>query len=293
MYRNVLVGVDQRDGSRDAAVLARALAPHCKQLSLINIRNKYYPGMRGLAPDTSAAEEDYSLSLLRRIRDEFSLDAETLSAAATSVSAGIKTAAETIGADLIVVGSCHRSALGRVVSGNDAVSTLHHAPCSVAIAPRGYADGHHAIDTIGVAYDGSPQSTEALAEARLLAHDAAARVKALDVEQITIYGSGWIAPYVESRDILISNARRRLGDLDSVELDVAVGLPNDDLVQFSDEVDVLICGSRARGPVKRVMLGSTSDHLARCARSPLIIVPAVAEAADASAAKKDLAPATV
>jgi nucleotide-binding universal stress UspA family protein len=292
MYRNVLVGVDQFDGSRDAVVLARTLAPHCKRLSLVNIRNKYYPGMRGLAPDTSAAEEDYSLALLRGIRDEFSPDAETLSVAATSVGAGIKGAADTIGADLIVVGSCHRSALGRVVNGNDAVSTLHHAPCAVAIASRGYADGHRSIDTIGVAYDGSPQSTGALAEARLLAHDVAARVKALDVEQIASSEYGWVAPYIESRDIVIANARRRLGDLDSVELDVAVGLPNDDLVQFSDEVDVLICGSRARGPVKRVMLGSISDHLVRHARSPLVIVPAVAEATDASPAKEDLASTT-
>jgi nucleotide-binding universal stress UspA family protein len=290
MYRNVLVGVDQRDGSRDAAVLARSLAPHCERLSLVNVRNKYYPGMRGLAPDTNAAEEDYSLGLLRRIRDEFSLDAETLSVAATGVGAGIKAAAETIGADLIVVGSCHRSALGRVVSGNDAVSMLHHAPCAVAIAPRGYADGHQSIDMIGVAYDGSPQSTGALAEARLLARDVAARVKALDVEQITISKYGWVAPYVESRDILIANARRRLGDLGSVELDVAVGLPNDDLTQFSDEVDVLICGSRARGTVKRVMLGSISDHLVRHARSPLVIVPAITEATDANPTKEDLAP---
>jgi hypothetical protein len=53
------------------------------------------------------------------------------------------------------VGSCHRSAIGRVVSGDDANSTLHHAPCAIAIAPRGYDRAGGTMDTIGVAYDGS------------------------------------------------------------------------------------------------------------------------------------------
>ena len=157
MYRNVLVGVDERDGSADAAALARALAPHCERMSLINVCNEYYPGMRGVAPD----ENEHSIELLRTVRDRLALDAELLSVAATSVGGGIKEAAEKIEADLIVAGSCHRSAIGRVVSGNDAISTLHQAPCAVAIAPRGYATAGATTKTIGVAYDGSPQSTVA------------------------------------------------------------------------------------------------------------------------------------
>lgn len=105
MHRNVLVGVDQRDESVDAAAIARALAPHCKRMSLINVCNKYYPGMRGVAPDEYAADKDHSLGLLRTVRDRSGVDAELLSVAATSVGAGIKAAAEKIEADLIVVGS--------------------------------------------------------------------------------------------------------------------------------------------------------------------------------------------
>ena len=110
MYRNVLVGVDQRDGSTDAAALARALAPHCKRMSLINVRNKYYPGMRGVAPDENAAENNYSIELLRTVRDRFALDADLLSVAATSVGVGIQEAAQEIEADLIVVGRPLRDA---------------------------------------------------------------------------------------------------------------------------------------------------------------------------------------
>jgi nucleotide-binding universal stress UspA family protein len=278
-----LVGVDQRDGSDDAATLARALAPRCERMSLINVCNKYYPGMRGVAPDEYAAEKDCSNELLRTVRDRLALDAELLSVAATSVGGGIKDAAEKIEADLIVVGSCHRSAIGRVLSGNDATSTLHQAPCAVAIAPRGYATAVGTTKTIGVAYDGSPQSTVALTAARQLAREVAARVKALDVEQIKIYGYGWAAAYFEGEQILVSNARQRLGEMAGVDLEVVVGLPRDELIRFSDDVDVLVCGSRDRGPAKRVMLGSTSDFLVRHARSPLIIVPAVAHSTIADA----------
>ena len=42
--------------------------------------------------------------------------------------------------DLIVVGSPHRGALGRVFVGSVANSLLHGAACPVAVAPRGY--GH-------------------------------------------------------------------------------------------------------------------------------------------------------
>jgi nucleotide-binding universal stress UspA family protein len=274
MYRNVLVGVDEQDGSVDAAALARALAPHCERMSLINVRNKYYPGMRGVATDEYAAEKDHSIDLLRTLRDRLALDGELLSDAATSVGSGIRDAAEKIDADLIVVGSCRRSLIGRVVSGNDAISTLHQAPCAVAIAPRGYATADGAVKTIGVAYDGSPQSTVALIAARRLAQDVTATVKALDVEQITVHGYGWVSAYAESEQILLSNARDRLGTVAGVDLKVVVGLPGDELVRFSDDVDVLVCGSRERGPLKRVMLGSTSDFLVRHARSPLIIAPA-------------------
>jgi nucleotide-binding universal stress UspA family protein len=40
-----------------------------------------------------------------------------------------------------------------------------------------------------------------------------------------------------------------------------------------DDIDVLFCGSRGYGPVRRVLLGGVSSQLVRHARSPLIVVP--------------------
>jgi nucleotide-binding universal stress UspA family protein len=43
------------------------------------------------------------------------------------------------------------------------------------------------------------------------------------------------------------------------------------LVALSREVDVLVCGSRRNGPVRRLVLGSTSEYLADHVEVPLII----------------------
>jgi hypothetical protein len=63
---------------------------------------------------------------------------------------------------LIVLGSSHRSALGRVLAGTTAERLLHGAPSPVAVAPHGFrmrADG--AIKTIAVGHDGSDEAEAA------------------------------------------------------------------------------------------------------------------------------------
>src|ERR687885_718966 len=64
--------------------------------------------------------------------------------------------AERESAALLVLGSSHRSAVGRVLAGTTAERLLHGSPCPVAVAPRGFATSEaHGFATIGVAYDGS------------------------------------------------------------------------------------------------------------------------------------------
>jgi hypothetical protein len=54
---------------------------------------------------------------------------------------------------------------------------------------------------------------------------------------------------------------------------------SDRLDAFADEVDLLVCGSRRNGPVRRLMLGSASDHLVRHVNVPLIVTAPVDGAA--------------
>jgi nucleotide-binding universal stress UspA family protein len=281
MYENVVVGIDGLSGGRDAVALAKTLAAN-GALSFAHVRVIAAVPSRGSPGVYDAAEHDRSRELLQRERDSSASGAETatVSVAATSVGAGLHDVAESRGADLIVVGSCHRSAVGRVLAGDDARSVLHHAPCAVAVAPAGYADRPRQTETIAVAYDGSEESKVALAHATLLARDLGARVTAQNVVEPRVYGgAAWATASVAIEDpkTTVAAARARLGDLDEVEIDVIIGPAREELAAVSDRVDVLVCGSRHQTATKRVVLGSTSDYLARHSACPLLVTPATDE----------------
>ena len=70
---------------------------------------------------------------------------------------------------------------------------------------------------------------------------------------------------------------RRLASSDTP---FAYGLPRERLEHFSADVDLLVCGSRRYGRLRRALLGSTSAGLARHAHCPLLIAPR--EAPDAA-----------
>jgi nucleotide-binding universal stress UspA family protein len=272
-----LVGIEEGNRGRDAVALARTVSPRARRLTFAHVENHVHPGQRGHARTHGAPEQQVSLEMLARLRDELAPDAQVASVVDASVGDGLRGMAERFGADLIVVGSSRRSRIGRVASGNDTLSVLHHAPCAVAVAPRGYTETAAGVQTIGVAYDGSAQSKVALVQARRLARSLGTALKGLDVKQITVYGHHWDAPYVENETIEIANERERVNHLKGLDLSVVVGQTAVELERFSEEVDVLVCGSRELGPVGRVMLGSTTDSLVRHVRSAVLVVPALAE----------------
>jgi nucleotide-binding universal stress UspA family protein len=183
--------------------------------------------------------------------------------------------AEEQNADLLVVGSCSHGAFGRAMLGDDTRDALNGAPCAVAIATLGYAERPTPITKIGVAYNGSPESTAALAAAQDLAVATGAAIHALEVVSIPTYAyTGVIPPAIgESIDVMLQEATSRMKELPGVEGRAAYGLTGEELAAFGQEVDILIVGSRGYGPMKRLVLGSTSDYLERHARSSLLVLP--------------------
>jgi nucleotide-binding universal stress UspA family protein len=276
MYTNVVVGMDGTDAGRAVLACAGALAPSPRQLTLVNVRVLDAPA-RGYIAAFDPEMRERSVQLLRA-EQQRAPAAETLSVLAADVGTGLRHAAESRGADLMVVGSCHRSSVGRVFAGDDTRSALHGAPCAVAVAPRGYHESVKRPGLIGVAYDGSPDSEVALAHARALAKETGARVVARHVTQLRVYGAGgWAPAVVEDAEAQIARAREQLGELGDLDLSVVIGATGEELAAFSETVGVLVCGSRHNGIVKRVALGSTSDFLARDCACPLIITPAAVQ----------------
>ncbi len=89
-------------------------------------------------------------------------------------------------------------------------------------------------------------------------------------------------------EALVDDARDRLAALAGVEPHAVYGVPAEELALYSASLDLLIVGSRGYGPIGRLVHGSTSKHLARTARCPLLVLAHGADvAAEPDAANED------
>jgi nucleotide-binding universal stress UspA family protein len=115
----------------------------------------------------------------------------------------------------------------------------------------------------------------ALDSARELAKDTRAIVRVLEVVAIPTYAfTGFGTPALgESIEMMLSEANERVAQLEGVKGRAVYGLAGEELAAFGDEVQLLVVGSRGYGPVKRLVIGSTSDYLQRNARCSLLVLP--------------------
>jgi nucleotide-binding universal stress UspA family protein len=282
MFDRIVVGVDDREGGRDALALADTLA-RATGGTLIAVRaypHEKHPSRPAVGGFEEGLHSDASADLERVLREE-GVAAQRVIVGDPSTARALQYAAEEDGAGLLVVGSTHRGHVGRVLAGGVTASVLHHAPCPVAVASRGFAEGRRELTTIGVGFDGSEESQAALALATNLAKAAGAALRVLSVIPVAVpvaYPTGFEDDWVDERERAgraeVDRACAAAGERGVVASgEAAVGSAVDELVELSSEVDLLVVGSRGFGPVKRLLLGSTSDRLVREAACPIIAVP--------------------
>jgi len=278
MFKNVLVGVDGTPNGRDAIALAYQLTDPDGKLTLVHVHSGELRPTRTLTPGMLAQEREHSHGLLEQERTRADVKAELISVVSSSPGRGLHQQAEEQGADLLVVGSCRHSALGRVMLGDDTRAALNGSPCAVAVASLGYAEHPTPIAKVGVGYNGSPESKAALAAARTLAAPTRATVHAMEVVSIPTYAfTGLIPPITgESVEVILQEANARMQGLPDVEGTAVYGLTGEELAAFCDQVDILVVGSRGYGPMRRLVLGSTADYLERHARCSLLVLPRIA-----------------
>ena len=269
MFHDVLVGVDERLGGRDAMALGKDLLANDGELTLAYVHLGDAKPTRGSSPAFEAAEQERSRQLLEAARTEAGIDARLAWTGSPSVGRGLHELAERRGADLLVVGSTSRGLLGRVLIGDDTRDALNGAPCAVAIAPAGYSERPMHWREIGVGYDGSPESEHALALAREFARELGATVSAFEAVPVPFSPRG----LGEAIDQLVNEARERIAALGNVEPHAACGVAAEELALYGASVDLLIVGSRGYGPIGRLVHGSTSQRLAHTARCPLVVLP--------------------
>ncbi|HEX9039608.1 MAG TPA: universal stress protein [Trebonia sp.] len=60
----------------------------------------------------------------------------------------------------------------------------------------------------------------------------------------------------------------------SVTVRAVTGLPAEELLNASEDADLLVVGARGAGGFKRLLLGSVSTHVTHHAHCPVVVVPA-------------------
>ncbi|MBC6445894.1 universal stress protein [Actinokineospora xionganensis] len=188
-------------------------------------------------------------------------------------------AAAARGADLLVVGSRSRGSVAGLLLGSVSRTCLAHAPCPVVVVhPDRPGTTVHGRVVVGV--DMSEHSHQAL---RVAAQEARFRGAALEVVHAVHWdhlGTEMLTPTVEQ---LIDWGHRLIAaefvatGVEGIPV-VVHGHAAEVLVRHSADADLLVLGTRGRGQVADLLLGSTSAHCARHAHCPVMIVGCTGDA---------------
>lgn len=233
-----MVGVDGSAHGRAAVLCGQALA---KAMDATLELAHAYPydllPLEGTVTEVQVSEEMHAEAerITGAVRDELAPGATVRVLPDTSPARALHDICEEDGARLLVLGS----------AGPIATAALHHAPCPVLIARKALP-----WRTVGVGFDGSAESLHAREVA-----DAIARATGASLIPLTVVRDG--------------DSDARSGD----DVEALTGKPAQALAERAANLDLLVVGSRGWGPVRRLLLGSTSERVVRDAPSSVLVVP--------------------
>ncbi|ADG74142.1 UspA domain protein [Cellulomonas flavigena DSM 20109] len=196
-----------------------------------------------------------------------------------------------VGARLVVLGRQGSSRLSGVFIGSVALGTAQHAPCPVVVVPR-TALGRAATDLVVVGVDGSPHSLGAVDAAGRYATGAGARLRAVACWNVAAHGrslADWLRehPEVTPVDLAVRRADDALAAAQALLAerwpDVEVETRTEEghaahlLARHAEKADLLVVGTRGRGGLAGLVLGSVSQWLVGRAACPVLVTRAVPE----------------
>lgn len=275
MLKRILLGYDGSDESDDALALARVLAGSTgASVEIISV----FP-YDGVPPSRrkDAMRKEAAPLFETALEALAGIETSTRCLSDSSAAGAITKMAEAERIDLVVIGSTHRGALGRVLPGSVGERLLSGAPCAVAVAPRGYAGREHApIGSVGVGYDGRSEARAALHQARELAVSLGARVTVIEAlfnEGPSAMFGGYPGVLREDCEADLREAVELLGSGVEVETVLEEGKAAAVLAGAGVELDLILIGSRGYGPIARTLLGGVSADLIRNSPCPVIVIP--------------------
>ncbi len=280
----IAAGINGFPEGRDAAALGQALAAATNaELMLVAVHSA--PLLPAPPEFSYSSLRKQSQLLLRAVRDSLAPSARTVTATDQSVAHGLEKVVRRHHRDLLVLGSSRLGREGRVRIGKRTRQLLGHCECPLAVAPRGLHATVPRIERIGVGYDASPESEAALALAAEIALGAGAELQVqvvVDDRPPTfgwpgvgkVFGMTW-TELIEAEAERLRVGAVAAGERVAAEVDVkvALGRPASALLALSEEVDLLVIGSRRWGPAARLLLGSTGEALMHDAGCAVLAVP--------------------
>jgi nucleotide-binding universal stress UspA family protein len=296
MSKPIIVGYDTTS-SDHASVSFGAAAARCLDAPVIIVCVYAAAAGRdrlgaGLTDEELLADASEALDELKRELQADGIEMEYRALDAANAARSLHETANVQRAGLLVVGSTRRRGVGRVLPGSLAERLMHGAPCPIAVVPSGWEPSAR-LDTIGVAYVDSKEGRAALHGAHALARRAGATLRVLTAVRASfaVYGEtealigvqpGTDFNALEGELRVRTEGDQRtavetLGADVAVETDAFVGDPATVLVRVSENLDLLVCGSRGYGPLRAVLLGGVSRRLATEAYCPVIVLPRGAE----------------
>ncbi|MEV1109305.1 universal stress protein [Micromonospora sp. NPDC049751] len=172
-------------------------------------------------------------------------------------------------AGMLVLGSRGHGGFGGLLAGSTAVAVAAHAHCPVVIVRDGAA--HGPADPVTVGVDASEPSLVALGFA---AERATQRRVPLRVLHAWTPGPGGAAGTPDERAAVeeaVEPWRRTFPELE-VAVDLVGGSPAATLIEASRSAQLVVVGSRGRGGLAGMLLGSVSQQVIQHAGCPVAVV---------------------
>jgi nucleotide-binding universal stress UspA family protein len=295
--QHILCPIDFSETSRRALDHAVALTKwYHARLSVMYVHSTAMPVYAVSAPGMEAIQPLMLTDAERQqIRDR--LDAEvapdrsaahvtidTLFDEAVRTPEAILERARALPADLIVLGTHGRSGVNRLMLGSVAEKVLRQAGCPVMIVPPRTPDvvprEMGSIRRILCPVDFSSSSARALEYASSLARETHATLTVLHVLELPPDLTELSSGLTEYREARFRQARSALSqtvtsavppDCGSEQL-ILVGKGYREILSLADDrgVDLIAMGVQGRGAVDLMFFGSTTNHVVRQARCPVL-----------------------
>jgi nucleotide-binding universal stress UspA family protein len=297
MFTRILVPTDFSKPSDAAQVYARRLAGNTgATIHLLHVVDNLF--LRAVLGDP----HDYEAAALKRLQDRTRAHAEDVSfnlavERSDEPADEITSYARAHGIDLIVMGTHGRGRMAHLLLGSVAEKVARTAPCPVLTM----RDAPHGDEMSGIRIlvptDFSPSADAALGCARRLAARLRGSIRLLHVVDHdgfgAAYGSELTFPEIGAvRQEQMTRARTELSQRSLVDdrsrvrisHDVLLG-PNTTMIADyanDNDFDLIVMGTRGRGGVARLLIGSVAESIIRTAPCPVLTVKAAETAAAAS-----------